>query len=632
MPANALQNCPMPENEERRVAALHAYRLLDTQPEPEFDVTTRVAARLFDVPIALVALMDTDRLWFKSRHGLDVQQLDREIAFCAHAIVKPDELMVIEDLALDPRFVGNPLVHDGPRLRFYAGAPLVDAEGHALGTIAVLGLQPRAFGAEQRALLKDLAVSVMTAIDSLRRGLMLRELATTDSLTGLANRIRFHAAVDRRLSAAREAGPAGAAPSRQVALLYTDLDGFKDINDAHGHAVGDRVLQEVAQRMRSRMRAEDTLARLGGDEFAAVIGGDATREDAIALAERLVEAVGTRVAVDGIEARVGVSIGIVVADAGNGELNAARLGERADHALYRAKLQRVQRWCLVDGDAVDEPAASLVARRVVPVAALQRRAQDAAPEPAAEPACGDCAGGIRQPFPFTMAFQPIVDVEARRVHAYEALVRGVNREGARDVLSRVTRRNRYAFDQSCRVKAIELACALGILEGDAHLSINFIPGAMYEPANCVRATLAAARRAGFPPDRLIMEVTESEEVADPEHLAEIFRVYRASGFHPAIDDFGAGYAGLNQLARFQPDLLKIDRDLLVDIDASRPKRSIVRGVLEVCRDLGITPLAEGVETMAEYAVLRDMGLRLFQGYLFARPEFEALPVPVWPEP
>jgi EAL domain-containing protein (putative c-di-GMP-specific phosphodiesterase class I) len=230
-----------------------------------------------------------------------------------------------------------------------------------------------------------------------------------------------------------------------------------------------------------------------------------------------------------------------------------------------------------------------------------------------------------------MAFQPIVDVEDRRVHAYEALVRGVNREGAREVLSRVTSRNRYAFDQSCRIKAIELASSLGILETDAHLSINFIPGAMYEPANCVRATLAAARRVGFPPDRLIFEVTESEEVADPEHLAEIFRVYRACGFHPAIDDFGAGYAGLNLLARFQPDLLKIDRELLSNIDASRPKRSIVRSVLEVCRDLGITPLAEGVETMAEYGVLRDMGLRLFQGYLFARPEFEALPAPVWPD-
>lgn len=115
--------CPYPDNEPARVQAVRAYEVLDTPPEPEFDALARVAAHTFEAPMAVVALMDADRLWFKSRLGLDVPQLDREIAFCAHAIAKPDQPLVVPDLRDDPRFLANPLVHDGPRLRFYAGAP-----------------------------------------------------------------------------------------------------------------------------------------------------------------------------------------------------------------------------------------------------------------------------------------------------------------------------------------------------------------------------------------------------------------------------------------------------------------------------------------------------------------------------
>lgn len=134
----------------------------------------------------------------------------------------------------------------------------------------------------------------------------------------------------------------------------------------------------------------------------------------------------------------------------------------------------------------------------------------------------------------------------------------------------------------------------------------------------------------MPLDRLIFEVTEGEEVLDPAHLAKIFKVYRQHGFSPAIDDFGAGYAGLNLLAQFQPNLLKLDRALLQDIDASVPKQAIVRGVLSVCRDLQVVPIAEGIETRAEFEVLKGLGIDLFQGYLFARPGFETLPVPQFP--
>jgi len=235
--------------------------------------------------------------------------------------------------------------------------------------------------------------------------------------------------------------------------------------------------------------------------------------------------------------------------------------------------------------------------------------------------CGGlCASGVG--FDFTMAFQPIVDVESGRPWAHEALVRGRNGQGAGWVLGQVTDDNRYAFDQACRVKAIELASGLGLR--DARLSINFLPNAVYKAETCIRATLEAAARTGFPPDRIIFEVTENERVVDHAHLLSIVAEYKRQGFLTAIDDFGAGYSGLNLLAEFQPDIIKLDMELTRHIDRDRTRRSIVGAILTVCRDLGITPVAEGVETPAEARTLRDLGITLMQGYLFAKPALEAL--------
>lgn len=245
--------------------------------------------------------------------------------------------------------------------------------------------------------------------------------------------------------------------------------------------------------------------------------------------------------------------------------------------------------------------------------------------PAAGGRCGACADGVAPPFEFSMAFQPVVDVAAGRVHAYEALVRGPAGEPAASVLGKVTAANRYAFDQSCRVRAIALASRLGLQRTGAGLSINFIPGAIYRPENCLRATLAAARRHRFPADRLVFELTENEEITDHAHLERIFRVYRANGLRVALDDFGTGYSGLSLLARFRPDLVKIDMSLLRGLDADARRRAIVGGVVGICRSLAIRVVAEGVETDAELAALRALGVTLFQGYLFAKPGFETLP-------
>jgi len=235
--------------------------------------------------------------------------------------------------------------------------------------------------------------------------------------------------------------------------------------------------------------------------------------------------------------------------------------------------------------------------------------------------CEDCGKGEKLGFQFDYAYQPIVDLERRTVFAHEALVRGPAGEGAMTVLSQVNDGNRYRFDQACRVKAIKGASELGIREP---VSINFLPNAIYKPEVCIRTTLEAARTHHFPLDQIIFEVTEGERVQDGPWFASILREYKRYGFKTAIDDFGAGYAGMKLLSDFQPDIIKIDMDLIRNVDANRARQAIVRSLVSLCKDMDIEVVAEGIETPAERDFLRDAGIHLMQGYLFARPAFRSI--------
>ena len=276
-----------------------------------------------------------------------------------------------------------------------------------------------------------------------------------------------------------------------------------------------------------------------------------------------------------------------------------------------------------------------------------RSASTATPAPEVKPrpvGCANCRDA-KPAFPFSMAFQPVVDLERRRIDAYEALARGPNGEGAGTVLGQVTPENRYAFDQACRVKAIELATALGFVgatapggsggDGGARLNINFLPNAVYEPAACIRLTLEAARRTGFPLDRITFEIVEQEELSNEQHLQRIITEYKSHGFQVALDDFATGYSGLSRLAALRPDIVKLDRVMIQDIDRDPMRRAIVAAVVALCREIGVKPVIEGVETAAEVETLRAIGVRFMQGFYFARPAFESLPSPdtiPWPQP
>lgn len=239
--------------------------------------------------------------------------------------------------------------------------------------------------------------------------------------------------------------------------------------------------------------------------------------------------------------------------------------------------------------------------------------------------CTGCRDGVDFEIPFAMAFQPIVDTVAGTAFAYEALVRGVEGAGADTILSRVTEANRYSFDQACRVKAIETAMAAGLMNSDARLSINFLPNAVYSPLACIQLTLQTARAVGLPSDRLIFEFTENEQMGSPQHVSSIIDTYKQIGFKVAIDDFGAGHSGLDMFARFVPDEIKIDLDLVRGIDKDRRRQAIVRAVSHMCADLDTLVIAEGIETAEEAAALRDLGVRYHQGFWYARPGLGRLP-------
>ncbi|MFO8025446.1 EAL domain-containing protein [Thiohalophilus sp.] len=237
------------------------------------------------------------------------------------------------------------------------------------------------------------------------------------------------------------------------------------------------------------------------------------------------------------------------------------------------------------------------------------------------PSCGQCANGESLGFKFSFAFQPIVDLAQRRIVSYEALVRGPQGEPASWVLDQVNDSNRYRFDQTCRVKAVKLASELDL---KVNLNINFFPNAVYQPEVCIRTTLEAAKAYNFPTDQIVFEITEGEKVEDHQHLIDIVNEYHRLGFSMAIDDFGAGYSGLNLLAEYQPDIIKLDRQIISAIHQQPPRQAIVEGIVHTCGKLGIELVAEGVEEIEEIRWLSKAGIRLFQGFWFARPAFREL--------
>ena len=270
-----MQAPAIPDDEGTRVDTLYDLRILDTEPEERFDRLTRLAKRLLQVPISLISLVDENREWIKSGEGIGNSQVARDISFSAHAILGPD-ILLIPDTALDERFSDNPLVVDEPHIRFYAGCPLRAPNGSNLGTLCLIDSKPREFSEDEKALLRELTRMAEQDIVAV-------QLATMDELTLLSNRRGFEALTKHALELSRRF-------QKPAALLYFNLDQFKQINDRFGHAEGDLALKTFAQCLKLTFRESDVLGHLGRDEFAVFMTNVSNVELEHAL-ERLRDAV-----------------------------------------------------------------------------------------------------------------------------------------------------------------------------------------------------------------------------------------------------------------------------------------------------------------------------------------------------
>ena len=318
-----------PENESKRLDTLRSLNILDTSAEERFDRLTRLAKRLFGVPIALISLVDSDRQWFKSCQGLDASETPRDISFCGHAILG-EEIMVVEDATQDERFHDNPLVINDPGIRFYAGFPLTVPNGSKLGTLCVIDRQPRILTDDDRELLNDLGRMAEQEIAAV-------QLATMDELTLLSNRRGFLALSAHALSVCKR-------QNKPASLFFIDMDGFKDINDKYGHAEGDRALTTFSELLRNTCRDADVVGRLGGDEFVVFLT-DADEAHSGALLKRLNDLVNAHNTREKRGYDIRFSVGVVAYDPER-HASVADLLADADKLMYEqkdAKPDRTQR-------------------------------------------------------------------------------------------------------------------------------------------------------------------------------------------------------------------------------------------------------------------------------------------------
>ena len=263
-----MQKPSLPIDETQRLVSLHSLRILDTAEEERYNRITRMAKRLFGVDICLVSLVDSNRQWFKSKVGLSASETSRDVSFCGHAILE-DDVFVINDATKDARFADNPLVTGSPNVIFYAGCPIKGPGDYRIGTLCMIDNEPREVSDDERETLRDLAGMVEDEIRATSQVVL-------DDLTQIANRRGFHMFANHTLSVCRRTGT-------PAELAFFDLDGFKVINDTHGHAAGDELLKYFAELLVKCFRDADAVGRLGGDEFVALLVGSDGKSD-VALA------------------------------------------------------------------------------------------------------------------------------------------------------------------------------------------------------------------------------------------------------------------------------------------------------------------------------------------------------------
>ena len=576
---------PLPIDEDERLATLRDYGVLDSLPDPRTDVFVRLAADIFDMPVSMVSLVDKDRQWFKAAKGIDAAETPRDMAFCAHAILNPSDVMVVEDAAADPRFKDNALVTGGPSIRFYAGAPILSPEGYPLGTLCVIDNKPRTLDTAGRRRLAELAVGAATVLDLHRSAGRLHHSATHDPLTGLANRALFEPAW---ASAVQQAALGG----DPCAILCLDLDEFKLVNDRFGHAGGDKVLKAAAGRLLGAIRENDIAARLGGDEFAVLLVGVCDPLAVREIALRIIHAFAAPLDLGSAWVPIRTSIGFAIAPVDG--LDSTALVRFADMALYGAKAAG-RGTAIWHQDPLNVP-----------------------PAPA-DDLLSDLRKAVRDKS-FSLHWQPYFDLQSGAVRGQEALIRW-NRPGRGPTSPSIFIPVAEASGLIVQIDAwvLETACReAASWPGRQNVSVNVSP-AMFCSEDFSRNVSNVLARTGLAPNRLVIEITERTAIDRHHATAERFQALHELGVSMALDDFGIGHAALGALQTFDFDKVKLDQSLVKNLSDAPRSQLAVAGMIHLARSIGMLICAEGIETRAQLAFLRNSQCDMAQGFLLGRP-------------
>ncbi len=658
---------PLSAQETLRLAKLQDYGILDTLPEALYDDITALAAHICQTPTALVSLVDSERQWFKSKVGVDadLNETPRSMAFCTYTI-QSTEVMIVEDALLHPQFCFNPLVTGSPFIRFYAGAPLITADGYALGSLCVLDYRPHQLDPSQvqalkvlshqviaqielsyqrhqlhlsnqhlEARIKERTAGLTTALHRLLRAqtnLVNREArsrhnALHDLLTQLPNRSYFM----QRLAQAIQLNHRQ--PSHHYAVLFIDLDNFKSINDTLGHEVGDQLLIYVANQIKTLLRKSDLVARMGGDEFAVLLDNLPNEEMAITAVKRLHRQLKTPVMINQQQIAVGASIGVTFGSHGYRQPEAAL--KDADTAMYKAKQQtkqRVQRQLQMQLQMHSHPAPILIQNELAAdtqqFAIFDTQMQNHAK--AQLTLEEDLRRALLQN-QFRFHYQPIFDLPSQQLCGFEMLLRWQHPvRGCITAQDFIASAEEIGIMQKLCAHSIENACR-HLAKWRSHpawanisLHLNLSLSQIRHPA-LMAQWQAALKKYELPAAALQLELAERTLLSSDPSVTTALKQLKSIGFQLCVDDFGRGHSSLSRLHQLTVNALKVDRTFVQTLSHSPELNaqglSIAKTIVDFGRSANITVIAEGVETAQQMAALLSFGCHQAQGFWLA----EALP-------